>query len=79
MSVAEGTICVQINVMGKSVYLPVTKETVQYYITKQYPRLSIIGDTPNDKAKYIKRWRKGSCETKKFTAHEMKTNSAIMD
>lgn len=52
--------------LGRKVYLPVQKETKLYYETKQYSGLDIVGTTPSDIRKGIKRWPKHNTATKEI-------------
>lgn len=65
---------------GHMVYLPVIKITKLYYITKEYPKLNILGDTRVDREKGIKRWP-SDVQIRKMDKNAQKNmeNVSIMD
>ena len=64
---------------GSVVYLPIIKQTKLYFITKEYPRLSIVGDTLNDRTQGIKRWKREISKPVRFSKERIAEKTNVMD
>jgi len=69
--------CVVTKYSNKEVYLHVIKESKLYWITKEFPKLNIRGDTSNDRKLGIKRWSKSTTAVKTLDKATAETQANV--